>query len=668
MLSISTSSPAATPRSASKCTWPMPGRHVAVAHAGDPDVVAGGPAARELQHRAGEVRVGEVLEHGTPPARRRCAGPPSRAASAGRARRASAAMTGSTTVVLCCNRASHERLRSGSRRGSRARSRSRRSTSGSHLTMWSKSTAQIVVYCREIRSASNHARGGKPMRVTSASASRSSAVRPAYMSPLPPGSTASTICGNLSRRTRMACACTAQIRRQAHRRRVDVRHRAVPHAAGVLDARHRAVPAAAAAEHVAVGPVLAVHLRRQHARVRRHRRARAEARDGGVLTGQRAPQQTEVGLHEVRAVRDRELDVSDVEPFGRRVLRAGHGRDRMEEPSLVAARLGEVHGEAAVAAVEAAVDVAVTDRLVAPLVEVDVRILEQRVRRDPSADRLQASRRDLPSLRSCADSTPTAVSSAVPRDRSRRSGHEGRVKLLEDKVAIVTGAGSASAAESPSRWPGPHVRGHVEPHGVEVREPWSQRSRPPAERPPPCKCDVRLQEDVDGCVLARSTRTADRHPRERRRRPALDVAFLDLTDEVVEASWQTGILGTVRCMQACVPHMLERGKGAVVNVASGAGLLAPVGMAAYSAAQEAIRSLTRTAAVELGPLGIRVNVICPVASGSSRSTGGWSAIPSGSPHTSRTRRCDGLATRSTTSVRVWSSCAARRAATSPGRH
>ena len=74
--------------------------------------------------------------------------------------------------------------------------------------MWSKSPAQTVVYCREIRSASNHARGGKPMRVTSASASRSSAVRPAYMSPLPPGSTASTICGNLSRRTRMACACT----------------------------------------------------------------------------------------------------------------------------------------------------------------------------------------------------------------------------------------------------------------------------------------------------------------------------------------------------------------------------------------------------------------------------------------------------------------------------
>ena len=98
--------------------------------------------------------------------------------------------------------------------------------------------------------------------------------------------------------------------------------------------------------------------------------------------------------------------------------------------------------------------------------------------------------------------------------------------------------------------------------------------------------------------------------------PHVDVPFLELTEEVMNASWRTGVLGTVRCMQACVPHMLDRGEGAVVNVASGAGLLAPIGMAAYSAAQEAIRSITRTAAVELGPLGIRVNVICPVASGS----------------------------------------------------
>jgi NAD(P)-dependent dehydrogenase (short-subunit alcohol dehydrogenase family) len=91
------------------------------------------------------------------------------------------------------------------------------------------------------------------------------------------------------------------------------------------------------------------------------------------------------------------------------------------------------------------------------------------------------------------------------------------------------------------------------------------------------------------------------------------VPFLDITDDDMLANFRTGAMGTVQCMQAVVPHLQARGGGAIVNVASGAGLLAMPGMGVYSAVKEAIRSLTRTAAVELGPLGIRVNVICPVA-------------------------------------------------------
>jgi NAD(P)-dependent dehydrogenase (short-subunit alcohol dehydrogenase family) len=139
------------------------------------------------------------------------------------------------------------------------------------------------------------------------------------------------------------------------------------------------------------------------------------------------------------------------------------------------------------------------------------------------------------------------------------------------------------------------------------------------------ECDVKIPEHIERCV-ARAlaahggidilVNAADD--------PRVDVPFLELDEEVMLASWRTGVMGTVRFSQACIPHMLQRGGGAIVNVASGAGLLAPPGMAAYSAAQEAIRSLTRTAAVELGPLGIRVNVICPVASGS-ESLDRWAA-------------------------------------------
>jgi NAD(P)-dependent dehydrogenase (short-subunit alcohol dehydrogenase family) len=105
--------------------------------------------------------------------------------------------------------------------------------------------------------------------------------------------------------------------------------------------------------------------------------------------------------------------------------------------------------------------------------------------------------------------------------------------------------------------------------------------------------------------------------------PRIDVPFLEITEDDMDSSWRAGVMGTLRFSQACVPHMLKRGDGVIVNVASGAGLLAPVGMGAYSAAQEAIRSLTRTAAVELGPMGVRVNVICPVATGSETMERTW---------------------------------------------
>lgn len=91
------------------------------------------------------------------------------------------------------------------------------------------------------------------------------------------------------------------------------------------------------------------------------------------------------------------------------------------------------------------------------------------------------------------------------------------------------------------------------------------------------------------------------------------IPFMEIDETNMLAGFQTGVMGTIRFSQACVPHMTARGGGAIVNVASGAGLLALAGMGPYSAMKEAIRSLTRTAAVELGPLGIRVNVICPTA-------------------------------------------------------
>lgn len=87
--------------------------------------------------------------------------------------------------------------------------------------------------------------------------------------------------------------------------------------------------------------------------------------------------------------------------------------------------------------------------------------------------------------------------------------------------------------------------------------------------------------------------------------------LLDVTEKSFEMGLRTGPVATLRFMQRCHPHLKDG--GSVVNLGSGASLRPdPVGLGAYAAVKEATRSLTRAAAVEWGPDGIRVNAIIPI--------------------------------------------------------
>lgn len=85
-----------------------------------------------------------------------------------------------------------------------------------------------------------------------------------------------------------------------------------------------------------------------------------------------------------------------------------------------------------------------------------------------------------------------------------------------------------------------------------------------------------------------------------------------VTDESFAAGWESGPLATFRMMKLCRPHLIDGGN--IVNLASSAGKRWDMaGYGAYAATKEAIRSLTRAAASEWGPEGIRTNVILPHA-------------------------------------------------------
>jgi 3-oxoacyl-[acyl-carrier protein] reductase len=87
--------------------------------------------------------------------------------------------------------------------------------------------------------------------------------------------------------------------------------------------------------------------------------------------------------------------------------------------------------------------------------------------------------------------------------------------------------------------------------------------------------------------------------------------LVDMTDEQWHAVLDVTLTGTFRCTRAALKHMSKRGAGAIVNNASVLGWRAQAGQAHYAAAKAGVMALTRCAAIEAAPSGVRVNAVAP---------------------------------------------------------
>jgi 3-oxoacyl-[acyl-carrier protein] reductase len=90
-----------------------------------------------------------------------------------------------------------------------------------------------------------------------------------------------------------------------------------------------------------------------------------------------------------------------------------------------------------------------------------------------------------------------------------------------------------------------------------------------------------------------------------------DTPLIDMTDEQWTSVLDVTLYGTFRCTRAALRHMIPRGSGVVINNASVIGWRAQAGQAHYAAAKAGVMALTRCAAIEAAPAGVRVNAVSP---------------------------------------------------------
>ena len=89
------------------------------------------------------------------------------------------------------------------------------------------------------------------------------------------------------------------------------------------------------------------------------------------------------------------------------------------------------------------------------------------------------------------------------------------------------------------------------------------------------------------------------------------VPFRDVRLSGWDKLMQLNLSSAVYVCHALAPHLLDRGRGSVINMASVAGISAAPNISSYGAAKAGLISLTKSLAVEWGQSGVRVNALCP---------------------------------------------------------
>ena len=185
---------------------------------------------------------------------------------------------------------------------------------------------------------------------------------------------------------------------------------------------------------------------------------------------------------------------------------------------------------------------------------------------------------------------------------------------LQDKVAIITGAGSGMGRVAAQMFAAEGAKVLVAEYDEKAGTETAALVRAAGGEATFVQTDVSTETDAAAMVAAAKDRYGklDVLYNNAGVMPELDHSVVDTDVATWDQVMAINVRGVFLGCKYAIPHMVEQGSGSVINISSFVALLGcSVPQDAYTASKGAVLSLTRSLAVQFGPQGVRSNAICP---------------------------------------------------------